>query len=77
MHLGVYYIVAGPLSHQKQDTYFIDLFDELVELDFEGIKFLSTAHYDTYLSQSYGDYMQLPPEDQRHPYHGGNYYWKQ
>lgn len=73
---GVYYIVAGPLSHQKQDTYYIDLFEELIELDFEGFKFLSTAHFDTYLSQSYGDYMQLPPEDQRNPYHGGNYYWK-
>lgn len=73
---GVYYIVAGPLSHQNQDTYFENLFDNMIEVDFEGCKFKAVSEYDLYLRQSYGDYMQLPPEDQRHPYHGGNYYWK-
>ena len=25
--------------------------------------------YDTFLKKLYGDYMQLPPESERHPYH--------
>lgn len=73
---GMYYIVAGPLNHQEQDSYDIDLFEKLIEVDFENQKFLATAHYDVYLTHSYGNYMQLPPEDKRHPYHGANYYWK-
>ena len=51
------------------------LFDGIVEVSFEGYSFYAPIGYDEFLKTSYGDYMQLPPEDQRHPYHGGNYYW--
>ncbi len=50
--------------------------EEYIEKDFEGYKFYIIKKYDKILTQIYGDYMQLPPEDQRHPYHGGKYYWK-
>ncbi len=40
-------------------------FDNLVELPFEGLKFPCVANYDAHLTLEYGDYMQLPPEDQR------------
>lgn len=33
--------------------------------DFEGLKLRGIKEYDKYLTQLYGDYMQLPPEDQR------------
>ena len=46
-------------------------------LSLSGHKFYGPARYDEYLTTRYGDYMQLPPEDQRHPYHGGLYYWKE
>ena len=37
---------------------------------------MAVARYKDYLAQRYGDYMKLPPEDQRVPYHGGTYYKK-
>ena len=48
----------------------------MIEVEFEGIKFMGIKKYDEYLRKFYGDYMQLPPEDQRVPYHNGHYYWK-
>lgn len=72
---GVYYIIAGPLELRDKMTYPFDLFKKLIEVDFEGYRFCAIDCYDYYLSLRYGDYMQLPPEDQRHPYHGGDYYW--
>ena len=73
---GMYYIIAGPLRLRNKMTYDFDMFENIIEVEFEGYKFLATAHYDKYMKLRYGDYMQLPPENQRHPYHGGNYYWK-
>jgi len=71
-----YYIVAGPLSIRKRTTYDFDLFEEIIEVDFENYIFPCIKKYDKYLTMMYGDYMTPPPEDQRHPYHGGKYYWK-
>lgn len=42
-----------------------DDFDNLIELDFEGRRFLSIPHWDDYLSGLYGDYMSLPPVEDR------------
>ena len=70
----VFYHHAGPFS--SNDIFRFDVFDEMIEVDFEGNRFFAPQKYDLYLRQCYGDYMQLPPEDKRHPYHGGNYYWK-
>ncbi len=43
---------------------------ELSELPFEGTMFTVPADYHTYLTHAYGDYTQLPPEDQRQNRHG-------
>jgi lipopolysaccharide cholinephosphotransferase len=40
-------------------------FTELDEYEFEGKKFWGTRDYDARLYHQYGDYMTLPPEDQR------------
>lgn len=45
-------------------------------IQFEDSCFYAPEHYKDVLTLAYGDYMQLPPEDQRVPYHGGDYYWK-
>lgn len=46
-------------------------------VDFEGEKFYSMANYDEYLTNLYGDYMQLPPESQRVSRHEIDVRWKQ
>ena len=43
-------------------------FKELTEYEFEGYKFMGTKDYDDILTYIYGDYMKLPPEDQRDPH---------
>ena len=52
------------------------IFDELVLHKFEDEEFFITSCYDEYLKSLFGNYMQLPPEEQRvsHDFYG--YYWK-
>lgn len=40
-------------------------FDQFVELEFEGRMMRAFADYDTYLTMYYGNYMELPPENER------------
>lgn len=42
---------------------------ELTTLSFEGISIAAPAAYDRYLTHVYGNYMQLPPPEQRMPHH--------
>lgn len=44
------------------------------EFEFEGHFFPSYKNYDIYLTNLYGSYLTLPPEDQRVP-HGDKGYW--
>lgn len=53
-----------------------NVFDEVVNVPFEGINVSIMKDYDRYLSLRYGDYMQLPPEQERVPHHGFTAYWK-
>ena len=47
------------------DGYDARMFDEYIELEFEGKKFMATKEWDYYLSKQYGDYMKLPDEKDR------------
>lgn len=53
--------------HPKGNTYGFPrkLFNNLVEYEFEGHKFLAFADYNWYLESIYGDYMTPPPLDER------------
>lgn len=73
---GAFHCDAGPLELFKLHTFAFNPFEDMIEVDFEGYKFMAPSRYDEYLTTRYGNYMKLPPEDQRHPYHGGKYYWK-
>ena len=44
-------------------------------IQFEDGMFPAPEKYHLVLSSAYGDYMTPPPEEMRHPYHGGVYYW--
>lgn len=46
-----------------------------IRLPFEDGVFFAPEHYHEVLTLGYGDYMQLPPEDKRHPYHKGIFYY--
>lgn len=46
-----------------------ELVDTYVSLDFEGHSFKVFSGYKEYLTNMFGDYMQLPPEDKRVTHH--------
>lgn len=52
-----------------------EIFSDVVMVDFEGKKIPAPIGYDHYLSRLYGDYMKLPPEDQRYC-HSFKAWWK-
>lgn len=47
-----------------------------IDLPFEDRTYMAVADYHTYLSNLFGDYMQLPPEEKRVTHHGFDAYWK-
>ena len=77
---GSYYQIGGPIVGNNNNFFHnmwsFNPLEEVIVMPFENLSFSVPARYDEMLSIRYGDYMQLPPEDQRHPYHGFHYYWK-
>ena len=60
----------------KRDILDFDLFAQLIDIPFENVTCKATAYFHKYLTQKYGDYMQLPPESERIPKHEADYFWK-
>lgn len=69
-----FYVIAAPLDARDTMIYDRDLFSQLVQLPFEDRCYSAIAEWDYFLNLKYGNYMQLPPEDQRHPYHSTHYF---
>ena len=62
---------------KTKEYYPISYFNDYIEVEFESNHFLSIKNYHSFLSDVYGDYMQLPPVEDRKPKHSFNqYYWK-
>lgn len=55
----------------------INMFKELISVDFENHSFKCIKDWDKYLKLTYGDYMELPPIEKRVQTHSAHkYYWK-
>ena len=54
----------------------LDIFDKLVLVDFENKQFYATAYYKQFLTSKYGDYMKLPPVQNRITHHYNNIFYK-
>lgn len=52
------------------------VYNSYCRLEFEGSMLSCIKHYDLYLTQHYGDYMQLPPLAERTSEHSFKAYWK-
>lgn len=51
-------------SYPAYNKYLLkEWFDKTVLVEFEGRKYAAPVQYDEYLKMQYGNYMQLPPEE--------------
>lgn len=57
-----------------KEIYDSSVFKGFTSLPFEGLSLMAISQYDVYLRQHYGDYMALPPVEQRGN-HNATYYW--
>jgi lipopolysaccharide cholinephosphotransferase len=53
------------------------VFENRVKVQFENGEYWAPAGYDEYLRNLFGDYMQLPPVEQRKSTHTSKDYWKE
>ena len=68
-HLNTKYVYK--VVHPNNGVYPIErsTFEDLCEHEFEGKKFYIPKNYHEFLTKRYGDYMQLPPEEDRIAHH--------
>lgn len=67
--------IVFPYNHNKPCRK--ELFDSYCDMKFEDLTIRNLKGYDEYLRSVFGDYMQLPPENQRIAHHGFVAYWKE
>ena len=53
------------------------IFEERIELPFEGHSFMCPKHFDEYLKNIYGDYMTMPPIEKQITHHDFTAYFKE
>lgn len=51
-------------------------FDSYIDIPFENRLYRAIADWDTYLTECYGNYMELPPEENRVSNHSYKAYWR-
>lgn len=58
-------LVFANTINSARNYYPADIFEDLISVDFEGKSYYAYKDYDKCLRVEYGDYMKLPPEDER------------
>ncbi|MBR2043692.1 MAG: LicD family protein [Clostridia bacterium] len=69
------YMTGG--AYGTKDIFEKSIIDNYETKIFEKQSFNTIKEYDLYLTQLYGDYMQLPPEEKRVAPHVNNVFWKE
>ena len=59
------------VRHQKK------IYEKRLKVRFEGKEYWAPGNYDEYLTNIYGDYMQLPPIEKQISHHKNNIFWKE
>lgn len=71
---------VGYISHFNEDRYRnrhkLEIFKDRIQVKFEDSYFWAPIGYQEYLTNLYGDYMQLPPVEKRVTHHCNSAYWK-
>lgn len=70
------YVFAAGGAYGARDIFPGKWFEKEIELQFENLSVKAFNGYDFYLTQLYGDYMTLPPEDKRVTPHHTIVYFK-
>ena len=66
------YMAFIPSKFKEKEVFPSATFDKTIDLPFENLSLPAPEKYDTILTQFYGDYMTLPPEEKRfysHEFH--------
>lgn len=71
-----YYVGNETNGYETELAFDSDIFDDLSLHDFENYQFFITNKYDSVLKQRYGDYMKLPPQNQRITHHNFKAFFK-
>lgn len=64
-----------PCYSFEKDIFDSNDFEEYIDCEFDGVKSMIIKNYDKVLTHIFGDYMKLPPKEQR-VNHNMNFYWK-
>ena len=69
-HAGFVLVETGMQGYLNKE-----IFEHRVLVPFENKDYYAITGYDTFLKQRYGDYIQLPPDNERVPGHAAPVYW--
>lgn len=60
-----YELINLAAPYLLKEFYPKDIMNELIDIEYDGHKFKAVSAYDCMLTTRYGDYMKLPPEEER------------
>lgn len=63
--------------YMEKEVFPREVFEEYEDTQFENLKVRKIKNHDAYLTQLFGDYMVLPPENQRETHDYYKFYWKE